>query len=61
MTIAEQYEFARHLVGEPAPHGHPRVVTFGPGEEDWAVLDEHGEVAYVGPAMFAARFAARIG
>ena len=37
-----------------------RVVTLGPGEEDWAVLDEDGEVAYLGPALFAARYAARL-
>jgi hypothetical protein len=60
MTIAEHLELARHLVPPPEPAGHPRVVTFGPGEEDWAVLDAHGALAYVGPALFAVRYAATL-
>ena len=59
MTMAEQYVFAKLLVGDPTEVPEPRVVTFGPGEEDWAVVDPDGTVAYVGPALFAARFAAQ--
>ena len=55
MTLVERYEFATGPA--PAPDAL-RVVTLGPGEEDWAVVDDRGDVAYVGPALFAARYAA---
>lgn len=61
MTIADRHEIAGHFLGTLDPREpRVRVVTFGPGEEDWAVLDEHGQVAYVGPAVLAARYAALI-
>ena len=58
MTLADRYELAAHFAGGVGAPGGLRVETFGPGEEDWAVLDQDGHVAYVGPAMFAARYAA---
>ena len=58
MSLVDRYDFAAGLAPEEPVPGRLQVVTLGPGEEDWAVIDEHGEVAYVGPAMFAARFAA---
>lgn len=61
MTMSERYLFAKLLVGDPADTPAPRVVTFGPDEEDWAVVESDGTVAFVGPALFAARFAARAG
>lgn len=61
MTLAEHHELARNLLGAAAPREDPppRVVTCGPGDEDWAVVEDEGSVSYVGPALFAARFAAR--
>lgn len=37
-----------------------RAITLGPGDEDWAVVDHHGRVVYVGLAQFAARMAHRM-
>lgn len=34
-----------------------RAITVGPDGDDWAVIDDHGMVAYVGPALIAARVA----
>lgn len=60
MSLVERHEFA---IGPVPPAPAPdalRVVTLGPGEEDWAVVDDRGGVAYVGPALFAARYAANV-
>ena len=45
--------------GQPFPGLAPawRAITVGPESEDWAVVDDHGMVAYVGPAIIAARVA----
>jgi hypothetical protein len=39
---------------------HYRAVTLGLGEQDWAVVDEHGRIVYRGLAYFAARMAHRM-
>jgi len=41
----------------PRPEASYRTQTVGPHDEDWAVVDERGEVVYTGNAYFAARAA----
>lgn len=41
----------------PRPEASYRTQTMGPDTEDWAVVDERGEVVYTGNAYFAARAA----
>ena len=45
------------LSEQPPPF---QVVTIGPFDDDWAVVDSAGHVVYVGHAIHAARFLARL-
>ena len=36
------------------------AVTIGPFDDDWAVVDDEGEVLYIGHAIYAARVLARL-
>ena len=37
-----------------------QVVTIGPYDDDWAVVDADGDVLYIGQAVFAARVLAHL-
>ena len=42
------------------PDADYRTQTVGPDADDWAVVDDHGEVLWRGPAILAARAAAEL-
>jgi hypothetical protein len=44
----------------PRPGASYRTQTVGPFYEDWAVVDDRGEVVYQGDAVLAARAAAEL-
>ncbi len=44
----------------PRPDANYRAQTVGPDPDDWAVVDEQGEVVWRGPAILAARAAAEL-
>jgi hypothetical protein len=37
-----------------------QVVTIGPYDDDWAVVDATGQVLYIGHAVYAARVLAKL-
>ena len=42
------------------PNQQLQVVTIGPYEDDWAVVDASGAVLYIGHAIYAARVLAKL-